>query len=92
MKEYQRAEDRDRKRRRRERYIIISLLAAIFVLLFVGLRYYGPRFDMPVSGGIFIFVLININVILLLLLLFLTVRNLVKLLFLSLLLTHKSLV
>jgi two-component system nitrogen regulation sensor histidine kinase NtrY len=81
MKEYQRAEDRDKKRRRRERYIIIGLLVTIFVLLFVGLRYYGPRFDLPVSGSIFIFVLININVILLLLLLFLTVRNLVKLLF-----------
>jgi two-component system nitrogen regulation sensor histidine kinase NtrY len=81
MKDYQKAEDRDRRRRRRERYIIIVLLAVICTLLFAGLRYYSPMLDLPVSGSIFVFVLININVILLLLLLFLTVRNLVKLFF-----------
>jgi len=54
---------------------------AISCLIFVGMRIFHLGQALPFSSSIFAFALININVILLLLLLFLTVRNLVKLLF-----------
>ncbi|VBB41318.1 PAS domain S-box protein [uncultured Desulfatiglans sp.] len=81
MNTYREARQQDLKRRRRERYLIVGL----FVLI-SGLVYYGTRFldmgpDISLSNSILIFALININVILLLLLVFLTLRNLVKLLF-----------
>ena len=81
MKEYLEAHQRDLKRRRRERYLILSLFVLISVLTYFGTRISDLDLDLPISGSILIFVLININVILLLLLLYLTVRNLVKLLF-----------
>lgn len=81
MKAYQEAEIQDQKRRRRERYIIVALLAVISALSYVGVRVFDLGLDLPISDSILVFVLININVILLLLLLFLTMRNLVKLLF-----------
>ena len=81
MKDYIEAQIRDLRRRRRERYFIISLFIVICILSYLGFRVSDLGLDLPVSSSIVIFVLININVILLLLLLFLTVRNLVKLLF-----------
>ena len=53
----------------------------ILVLTFAGMQVFELGLDLPFSSSILIFALININVILLLLLLFLTVRNVVKLLF-----------
>ncbi len=81
MKDYLKAEFLDLKRRRKERYLIILLGVVISILIYVGrnLFHLGP--SLPFSSSILAFGLININVILLLLLLFLTVRNLVKLLF-----------
>lgn len=81
MNTYREARQQDLKRRRRERYLIVCLF-----LLISGLVYYGTRFldmgpELSLSNSILIFALININVILLLLLVFLTLRNLVKLLF-----------
>ena len=81
MKDYQRAEKRDHRRRRRERYLMIILFVVLSFLTFLGVRALDLGLDLPLSSSILIFVLIDINVILLLLLLFLTVRNLVKLLF-----------
>ncbi len=71
----------DRRRRRRERYIIVFLCLIISFLVYLGIKSSELGVDLPVSSSLLIFALININVILLLLLLFLTVRNLVKLLF-----------
>ena len=81
MKAYQEAEKQDLKRRRRERYIIASLIVLISILTYLGTKVFDLGLNLPISNSILIFVLININVILLLLLLFLTMRNLVKLLF-----------
>jgi len=82
MKAYQEAESHDLKRRRRERYIIISLICIICILTtYLGIHLFDIGVDLPLSGSILIFALIDINVILLLLLLYLTMRNLVKLLF-----------
>lgn len=82
MKAYLEAEKQDRKRRRRERYIIAFLIFVVAVLTtYLGIMVFDLGLDLPVSDSILIFALININVILLLLLLFLTMRNLVKLLF-----------
>ena len=81
MKDYQKAQREDFRRRRRERYLIIFLFIVISFLTYLGTRVFDLGPDLPISNSILVFALININVILLLLLLFLTVRNLVKLLF-----------
>ncbi|MBN2124331.1 MAG: HAMP domain-containing protein [Deltaproteobacteria bacterium] len=81
MKNYLEAEKQDLKRRRRERTIIIFLVMVISVLTYLGIHVFDLGLDLPISNSILVFSLIDINVILLLLLLFLTVRNLVKLLF-----------
>jgi two-component system nitrogen regulation sensor histidine kinase NtrY len=81
MKWYLEAEERDLRRRRKERYIIAILLVTISILSYLGIKVFDLGLDLPISNSILIFALININVILLLLLLFLTMRNLVKLLF-----------
>lgn len=81
MKEYQKAEISDLRRRRRERYVIVFLGVLISFLIYLGIRFFHLGHALPFSSSILAFALININVILLLLLLFLTVRNLVKLLF-----------
>jgi len=81
MKDYIEAERQDLRRRRRERYLIFFLGLVISCLIFLGMRIFHLGQTLPFSSSIFAFALININVILLLLLLFLTVRNLVKLLF-----------
>ncbi len=81
MKDYLEAEVNDLKRRRRERYVIAFLCLIISFLIYLSLRISHLGQTLPFSSSIIAFALININVILLLLLLFLTVRNLVKLLF-----------
>ena len=81
MKDYLKAEISDLKRRRRERYVIIFLCVMISSLIYVSMRVFHLGQALPFSSSIIAFALININVILLLLLLFLTVRNVVKLLF-----------
>lgn len=82
MKAYLEAEKQDILRRRRERLIIASLLVVVSTLTtYLGIQAFDLGLDLPLSNTLFIFALININVILLLLLLFLTMRNLVKLLF-----------
>ncbi len=81
MNDYIEAEKQDLKRRRRERYLIICLFVLISILTLLGTRLLDLGVDLPLSSSILVFALININVVLLLLLLFLTVRNLVKLIF-----------
>jgi two-component system nitrogen regulation sensor histidine kinase NtrY len=81
MADYLEAKRLDLRRRRRERYLIISLFVVIVFLTFLGRRVFDVAPGLPFSSSILVFVVININIILLLLLLFLTVRNLVKLLF-----------
>jgi len=81
MKEYSESENQDIKRQRRERYIIASLIVVILLLTLFARKVFDLGLDLPISSSILIFALININVILLLLLLYLTMRNLVKLLF-----------
>ena len=81
MTEYSKTEDPDLRRQRRERYIIAGLIVVVVLLSILGMNVLDMGLDLPISDSILIFALINVNVILLLLLLFLTVRNLVKLLF-----------
>ncbi|MBW1703770.1 MAG: HAMP domain-containing protein [Deltaproteobacteria bacterium] len=82
MKNYLQAERQDFKRRRRERYLIAALfVVVVFLTTLGGMYFFDLGADLPLSSSILVFALININVILLLLLLFLTVRNLVKLVF-----------
>ncbi len=81
MQKYLEAQKQDLKRRRKERYIIAFLIVLVSILTYLGTRVFDLGLGLPVSSSILIFALININVILLLLLLFLTMRNLVKLLF-----------
>jgi len=81
MSGYLESKRQDLRRRRRERYLIILLGILISILTFLGIRLMGWGLNLPLSTNILLFALININIILLLLLLYLTVRNLVKLLF-----------
>ncbi len=81
MGDYIEAKQQDLKRRRRERYLIVCLFVVISVLTYIGTHLLDLGVDLPLSSSILVFALININVVLLLLLLFLTVRNLVKLIF-----------
>jgi two-component system, NtrC family, nitrogen regulation sensor histidine kinase NtrY len=71
----------DRKRRKREVIIICIVLPIIVFLTYLGTKVFDLGVELPIAGSILIFVVININVILLLLLLYLTMRNLVKLVF-----------
>jgi len=82
VKAHLEAERQDLRRRRRERYIIAFLILVISILTtYLGIKVFDLGLDLPIANSILIFALIDINVILLLLLLFLTMRNLVKLLF-----------
>jgi two-component system nitrogen regulation sensor histidine kinase NtrY len=82
VKAHLEAELQDLRRRRKERYIIAFLIFVISILTtYLGIKVFDLGFDLPIANSILIFALIDINVILLLLLLFLTMRNLVKLLF-----------
>ena len=81
MKAYLEAEKQDLKRRRRERIIIACLVVLIPVIAYLGIKVLDLGLDLPIANSILIFALIDINVILLLLLIYLTMRNLVKLVF-----------
>lgn len=81
MSNYQAARRLDLRRRRRERIVILCLFVLISTLTYIGTRAFDLGVELPISKSILIFALINLNAILLILLLFLTVRNLVKLLF-----------
>ncbi|MBW2609150.1 MAG: PAS domain-containing protein [Deltaproteobacteria bacterium] len=81
MKEFSNTENQDLKRQRKERYIIAGLAVVVLLLSYLGFKVFDLGLDLPISSSILVFALININVILLLTLLFLTMRNLVKLLF-----------
>jgi two-component system, NtrC family, nitrogen regulation sensor histidine kinase NtrY len=81
MGDYIEAKQQDLRRRRRERYLIACLFVVISILTYIGTHLLDLGVDLPLSSSILVFALININVVLLLLLLFLTVRNLVKLIF-----------
>ena len=81
MKAYLEAEKQDLRRRRRERIIIACLVVLIPIIAYLGIKVLDLGLDLPIANSILIFVLIDINVILLLLLIYLTMRNLVKLVF-----------
>jgi two-component system nitrogen regulation sensor histidine kinase NtrY len=81
MKKYLDAKKADLKRRKREIIIIGIILPTIILLTYLGTKILDLGIELPIADSILIFALININVILLLLLLYLTMRNLVKLVF-----------
>ena len=71
-----------KRRRRRIRIIIAACLCLFLVLTYLENRVFLlGTVSFPVSGNVLVFALININVILLLLMVFLTMRNLVELVF-----------
>ncbi len=81
MQKYQESANQDKKRQRREWIVILCLILVILPLYYVGIKYFDLGLDLPGSSSTLIFFLINIFIIILLGLLYLTVRNLVKLLF-----------
>jgi two-component system nitrogen regulation sensor histidine kinase NtrY len=73
---------RKKKRQRRIRATIVASLSIFLVLTVLEKRVFQMgTVEFPVSGNVLVFALININVILLLLMVFLTMRNLVELVF-----------
>ena len=81
MKKQLNDKNEDLKRRRREIVIICIILPIIILLTYLGTKIFDLGLELPIANSILIFALININVILLLLLFYLTMRNLVKLVF-----------
>lgn len=81
MQKYQESASQDKKKQRREWIVILCLALVILPLYYVGIKYFDLGLDLPGSNSTLIFFLINITFIILLGLLYLTVRNLVKLLF-----------
>jgi len=81
MKKYLDAKKADLKRRKRETLIIGIIIPTIILLTYLGTKVLDLGIELPIADSILIFALINVNVILLLLLLYLTMRNLVKLVF-----------
>ena len=84
MQKYQESEVQDKKRQRREWLLIFFLILVFGSFWYIGSKYFDlglDRLDLPESNSTLIFFLIIVNVIILLTLLYLTVRNLVKLLF-----------
>ena len=81
MKKHMDLKKEDLKRRRREILIICIILPTIVLLTYLGTKVLDLGIELPIADSILIFALININVILVLLLLYLTMRNLVKLVF-----------
>lgn len=69
------------KRRKRERYIIIAVAAAIFILTYIESHISSIGSSLPAATNVIVFGLINVNIILLILLVFLILRNFVKLIF-----------
>lgn len=81
MRRFLNAASPEQKRRRREIIIIGIIIPAIALITYLGTKVFDLGIELPIADSIFIFALININVILLLFLLYLTMRNLVKLVF-----------
>ena len=81
MKKDRLSKNQDLKRRKREIIIICLILPTIILLTYAGTKILDLGIELPIADSILIFALININVILVLLLLYLTMRNLVKLIF-----------
>ncbi|MDP2106258.1 MAG: PAS domain-containing sensor histidine kinase, partial [Desulfobulbaceae bacterium] len=70
------------KKKRLIRFIIAACLCLFLVLTYLeGQVFQLEAVPFPVSGNVLVFILINLNVILLLLMVFLTMRNLVELVF-----------
>ena len=69
------------KRRKRERYIIIAVAAAIFILTYIESHISNIGSNIPTATNVIVFGLINVNIILLILLVFLILINFVKLIF-----------
>ncbi len=71
-----------KRRQRRIRAVIVACLCLFVVLTLLEQKVFQlGTVPFPVSGNVLVFALININVILLLLMVFLTMRNLVELVF-----------
>jgi len=81
MKKQANVTRQDLKRRKREIITICIILPTIILLTYLGTKILDLGIELPIADSILIFALININVILVLVLLFLTMRNLVKLVF-----------
>jgi two-component system nitrogen regulation sensor histidine kinase NtrY len=81
MKKRRKTRSQDQKRRRREIIIIGIVLPIVILLTYLGTKIFDLGIELPIADSILIFALININVILVLVLLYLTMRNLVKLVF-----------
>jgi len=75
------AKNQDQKRRKREIITICIVLPIVVLLTYLGTKILYLGIELPIADSILVFALININVILVLLLLYLTMRNLVKLVF-----------
>jgi len=71
----------DQERRRREIIAIGIILPVVILLTYLGTKILDLGIELPIADSILVFALININVILVLVLLYLTMRNLVKLVF-----------
>jgi two-component system nitrogen regulation sensor histidine kinase NtrY len=71
----------DQERRRREIIAIGIILPVVILLTYLGTKILDLGIELPIADSILVFALININVILVLVLLYLTMRNLVKLIF-----------
>ncbi|MCL2789185.1 MAG: ATP-binding protein [Desulfobulbus sp.] len=73
--------EQKKKKQRLVRFVIVFCLLLIPVLGYVQRGLLRGDFNLPISSTILIFALININGLLLLLMLYLTLRNLVELIF-----------
>ena len=69
------------RRRRRERYIITAALCLVLVLGWVEYAFMADRTGLPPWGNLLIFAIINLNILLILLIIYLTIRNIMKLIF-----------
>jgi len=81
MKKDLAVKNQDQKRRKREIITICVVLPIVILLTYLGTKILYLGIELPIADSILVFALININVILVLLLLYLTMRNLVKLVF-----------
>ena len=81
MNKYLESKHQEKRRRKREWIIIICLVLLLIPFYYAGINFFDLGLDLSIPDSTLIFILINVNVIILLGLLYLTVRNLVKLLF-----------
>ena len=81
MNKYSESKHQEKRRQKREWIIIICLVILLIPIYYAGINFFDLGLDLSIPDSTLIFILINVNVIILLGLLYLTVRNLVKLLF-----------